>query len=293
MAVVTVVGIGRMGLPICARLLSAGHAVTAVDVSTARLALAADLGARTGLSPEAAVERAEFVLTVLPGSPELEQLMSENLLDRLSGRIWVDLTSTDPALGRRLAEQAGQRGAAVLDAAMGGGVPAAESGTLTLFVGGERATLEAARPVLEPLAQRIRHLGDAGAGQVAKLLVNLLWFGQALAVGEALLLAQAEGLNLTAVSQVLAEGPAGSAFVSQYLPALFTGDYLTSFGLDRVVEELDSLRALAAGHGLPFDLSALVADQHARALREFGAVDGELMGIAYLEARAGRLLRPE
>ncbi len=285
-----------MGLPICVRLIGAGHTVFAVDTQPERARAAVTAGAVTGLSAHAASEQAQFVLTVLPGGPELHDLMlgDGGLLEALTpGRTWIEMTSVGPELGRALASAAASQGVPSLDAPLGGGVDAARDGTLTLFVGGDESTLKSSRSVLEALAapDHILHMGGPGTGYLTKLLVNLLWFGQALAVGEAMLLAQADGLHLQQLRRALSGGPAGSEFIDSFLPAVFDGDYLTSFGLDRCVEELQSVRALATGYGLPFELSALVADLHARALDHFGPVDGELMGIAYLEARAGRLLR--
>jgi 3-hydroxyisobutyrate dehydrogenase len=294
MSRVAVAGIGRMGLPICGRLLGAGHAVSALDPDPARLDRARALGARTGMSAVEAVAQAEFLLTVLPGSPELAAWADELIGDLPPGLVWADLTSAAPELGEDLASRAAARGVRMIGAPMGGGVPAAQEGTLTLFAGGEAGALELARPVLAALArpEGVLHLGPVAAGYTAKLLVNLLWFGQALAVGEALLLGQSAGLEVGRLREVLLDGPASSGFVESYLPALFTGDYLTSFGLERVVEELESLRVLAARNDSPFELSGLVADLHARALGRFGPVDGELMGVAYLEALAGRRIRP-
>ncbi len=329
---IAVIGVGRIGLPICRRLIGAGHTVIAVDISPARRELAAEAGAVTGPSASQACERADLVLTVLPGGPELRAEMlggelpgaemsgaevpgadvpgpdvpgaamdgrgDENpgLLRRMpAGLTWIDLTSAGPELGQDLAEAALAAGVLALDSPVGGGVSAAEQGTLTLFVGGAADLLDRWRPVLEAIAEpdRILHLGRPGAGYLTKLLVNLLWFGQAVATGEAMLLAQAGGLDLGRLRQVLMAGPAGSSFITSYLPALFDGDYLTSFGLDRCVEELQAVRAAAQGYGLPFELSGLVADLHARALAEFGPVDGELMAVAYLEARAGRTIRAD
>lgn len=295
MSRVAVVGVGRMGLPIGERLIRAGHEVCAVDVDPGRLERAAGLGARVGMTAAEAAAQAEVLLTVLPGSPELRAL-AEELIEHLpSGLIWVDLTSAAPDLGEELASRAASRGVRMIGAPLGGGVPAAQNGTLTFFAGGEAGALEVVRPVLEALArpEGVLHLGPVGAGYTAKLLVNLLWFGQALAVGEALLLGQSAGLDVARLREVFLDGPASSGFVDSYLPALFAGDYLASFGLDRVVEELESLRTLAGQKDSPFELSGLVADLHARALSRFGPVDGELMGVAYLEELAGRRIRPE
>jgi 3-hydroxyisobutyrate dehydrogenase len=178
---------------------------------------------------------------------------------------------------------------------MGGGIAAARSGTLHLYVGGDAEVLRRRRPVLESVAdpERIVLVGGAGAGYTAKLLVNLLWFGQVVATAEALLLGQRAGLDLEVLRAVLDGSAAGNEFIRHDLSALFAGDYMRSFGLDRCCEELDAAAELARVHGTPFELSELVGRVHRRALARYGPVDGELLAAALLEEEAGSLLRTE
>ncbi len=206
---------------------------------------------------------------------------------------WIDMTSNSPAAGRALLAAARARGIGVLEAPVGGGVPEARDGTLQLFVGGDIALVERHRRLLEVLAdpQRIAHVGGHGAGYLTKLLVNLLWFGQAVATAEALLLARRAGIDLDMLRQVLTSSAASSAFISRDLGALLAGDYLTSFGLDRCCEELAAVTALARDHDVPFQLSALVEEIYQRALTRYGPADGELLAVALLEEQAGIRLR--
>ncbi len=146
------------------------------------------------------------------------------------------------------------------------------------------------RKLLEALG-RIEHVGGHGAGYTTKLLVNLLWFGQAVAVGEALLLARRAGIELDVLHRALNTSAAASEFLRRDLDALLDGDYLESFGLDRCVEELEAVVALADDLRVPFDLSATVARSYRAALSRFGSVDGELLAVALLEERAGLRLR--
>jgi 3-hydroxyisobutyrate dehydrogenase len=207
--------------------------------------------------------------------------------------VWIDMSSTSPAAGRELAAAARARGVGVLDAPVGGGVPAARSGTLQVFAGGDVAVLDRCRPVLAALADphRVIHVGGNGAGYTVKLLVNLLWFGQAVATGEALLLARRAGIGLDVLRQTLATSAASTAFIRDDLGALLDGDYLTSFGLDRCCEELTAIADLARELGVPAELTQTVEQMYQRALRRFGPVDGELMAVAMLEEEAGLRLR--
>lgn len=299
---VAVLGAGRIGRPVIANLVAAGHRVRVHDIRPELATGVRSSGAEWAGSAADAVAGVDFVLTVMPGSPELEALMlgcpeaSSGLFDQLpAGCVWIDLTSASPDLGATLAMAARVRRVSYLDAALGGGVEAAADGTLTLYVGGAGDVLERARDLLRAIAHpgRIHHMGDSGTGYLTKLLVNLLWFGQAVAAGEALLLGQAAGLDPARLLQLLPGSPAASAMVSTVLPKLLDGDYLTSFGLDRCVEELDSIERLAQARGTPFDVSSAVTATHRKALAEFGPVDGELMGVAYLERLTGRTLRAD
>jgi len=172
-------------------------------------------------------------------------------------------------------------------------VPAARSGSLQVFVGGDVAVLDRCRPVLAALADphRVIHVGGNGAGYTVKLLVNLLWFGQAVATAEALLLARRAGIGLDVLRQTLATSAASTAFIRDDLGSLLDGDYLTSFGLDRCCEELTAIADLARELGVPSELTQTVEHMCQRALRRFGPVDGELMAVAMLEEEAGLRLR--
>jgi 3-hydroxyisobutyrate dehydrogenase len=300
MAQVAVVGVGRVGLSVAARLAQAGHAVRAGDIRAEREREVVGCGASWADSATAAAAGAQAVLTALPGSRELRALMLGDaghaglLADLAPTGTWVDLTSAGPELDEELAQAACELGVTYVDAGIGGGADAASLGRLTLYVGGDAAALDRLRPVLTALAapERIYHMGGPGSGHLTKLLVNLLWFGQALATGEALLLGQHAGLDVPRLVEVLAHSAAGGEFLRSTVPRLLAGDYLASFGLDRCVEELDSLQHYAARADTPFALSAEVARGYRRALEAFGAADGELLAVAYLERLAGRLLRP-
>ena len=293
MAAVAVIGVGRIGTALVPRLLGAGHDVTAYDVRPERRDAVEQLGARWAPDLAAAVSSAEVVFTALTGSAELEQLAvsSDDLLPRLRpAAVWVDLTSSSHEVSLRSAQRAAEHGVSYLGAPLGGGVDAVSAGSAVLYVGGDAAVLHTADPILRAFAGTVHHTGGPGSGHLAKLLINLLWFGQVGLVTEALLLAQRLGLAPGRLETLLHGSAADSAFVSRHLPRLLAGDYLADFGLDRCVEELDGVEHAAARVDLPHDLTTAVADLYRAALERFGAVDGELLAAAWLEERAGTRL---
>jgi 3-hydroxyisobutyrate dehydrogenase len=289
------IGVGRMGLPMCANLVAAGHTVTAGDARPELEQAVTQCGGRWRATLAEVAADAEILITMLPGPREVRDVMAGSgvLAAMPATAVWIDMTSSNPAAGRELTATAQARGVGVLDAPVGGGIPAARTGTLQVFAGGDAAVLDRCRPVLEALAdpQRIIHVGGNGAGYTVKLLVNLLWFGQAVATGEALLLARRSGIDLDVLRQALTTSAASTAFIRDDLGALLEGDYLTSFGLDRCCEELTAVADLAREFGLPAQLTQVVEQTYRRALRRFGPVDGELMAVALLEEEAGLRLR--
>lgn len=292
---VAVVGLGRMGLPIACALRDAGFDVLGHDIDAGRVAAAE----AAGLTPVelGPVTRADVVVTVLPGSPELEDLMRGTgaLLQRLGPpTLWIDLTSAAPDVAHRLGDAAAERGIEYLDAALGGGPQAATDRSLTLYVGASAAALARAHSVLDAVAGAgtVRHMGAPGTGYLTKLLINVLWFGQALATAEVLLLARAGGISLDRFQGSMGASPAATRFAAKYVPALLRGDYVASFGIDRVVEELESVQRWAELEDVPRPLLDVVTSVHRDALRRFGPLAGELLGVAELEARAGRSLTP-
>ena len=285
-------------MPVCAALAEAGHDVFATDKRAGLQASVLACGAAWRESPALAAATADVLITMLPGPDEVHTVMlgADGALSALAaGATWIDMTSNSPMAVRPIRELALERGIGVLDAPAGGGVQAARERRLNLFVGGDASLLDKHRPLLEIFAGpgRIAHVGQHGAGYTVKLLVNLLWFGQAVATAEALLLGKDAGIDLRVLQETLNGSAASSNFIGCDLQALFQGDYLASFGLDGICQELAMVTELASDHQVPFELSRLIRRTYQRALARFGPVDGELLAVALLEEQAGLDLRSQ
>jgi len=294
---ITVFGAGRMGLPICGNLQAAGYDVVVTDVRPEVAEAVLAHGARFEPVAAAAVTGADIVITVLPGVREILELMAGDglVIPALAAHTtWVDLTTSSPLVMKPIQDEALARGVDVLEAPMSGGPGAARAGTLQLFAGGDAATFRRVLPVLEAVADpsRIKLVGGLGLGYTAKLLVNLLWFGQAVATAEAMHLGQAAGFDAEALRDLLADSAASSEFLRHDMQRVLAGDYLPHFGLDRCTEELEAVTDMFQALGVPSELSQVVTRVHQRALSRFGPVDGELMALALIEELAGSRLRP-
>jgi 3-hydroxyisobutyrate dehydrogenase len=219
-------------------------------------------------------------------------VIDDGVLEVLAdGATWIDMTSNTATAAAPCRERAIALGRGVLEAPMGGSPADAAAARLRLFVGGDADLLARWRPLLSLLSDRITHIGGHGVGYTAKLLVNLLWFNQATATAEALVLGQRVGIDLGVLAETLAAGPASSSFIQNDLPSLLDGDYLASYGLDRILDQLTAVTTLAADVGTPHALADTVRGIHQAALERYGAVDGELLAVALLEEKAGALLR--
>ncbi|WP_329459060.1 NAD(P)-dependent oxidoreductase [Streptomyces sp. NBC_01497] len=291
---IALVGIGRMGTPLCGRFVRAGHRVTAFDLRPERQEAVRASGADWALSAAEAAAGADVLITVLPGPADAGEALTDAVFAALAaGAVWIDMTSNTPEAAAVPRARALAHGVDVLEAPMGGGPADAEHGLLRLFVGGDAEVRDRCLPLLESVTtrDRISHLGGPGTGYLAKLLVNLLWFGQAAASAEALLLGSRAGIDPGVLRDALAGSAAGSDFIRRDLSSLFAGDYLRSYGLGRIHDQLEAVTDAARDLGTPHELADAVLRLHRRALERFGPVDGELLAVALLEEAAGITLR--
>jgi 3-hydroxyisobutyrate dehydrogenase len=152
--------------------------------------------------------------------------------------VLIDMTSSEPLLAAEIADAAGAKGVAALDAPVSGGDTGARNATLSIMVGGERATLERVRPLLELLGKTIVHQGPAGAGQHAKLVNQILISSGMVGVCEALLYAYRAGLDLETVLESVASGAAGSWSLSNYSPRMLAGDFEPGFAVEHFIKDM-------------------------------------------------------
>lgn len=280
-----------MGGPI-ATALSDVFPVNVFDIDPGRAAAVPT--ARWFHSGAALAAKSDVLVTVLPGPEELRTALSGVLPALRPGSLWIDLTSGDPATSREFAARAERRGVAVVSAPMGGSVAEAQTRALTFFVSGPDEAVDRAMPVLDVVAAAsgVRRVGSrVEDGQIVKLLANGLWFANALAASEAMLIGDAFGLDVDALRGYLRAGAGGSRFLDEHAGQLLDGDYLTTFGIDRVVAELDTIRRMREGTGVETPILDASARHHHAAADRYGPALGELLGVRLLEDLAGRRLR--
>jgi 3-hydroxyisobutyrate dehydrogenase len=225
------VGLGAMGGPMARNLLNAGHDLTVYDLDQAKVEELATSGATPATSAEELARNVDVLFTSLPGPRQAASAMP-SVIDALGpGAIWVDMTSNDRGLVLELARRAQTRQIDVIDAPVTGAIDGARTGNLRIFVGGPEQIVENVRPYLEVLG-RIIPCGALGNGNVVKLVTNQIWFINAAAIGEALVLGKKAGVELPVLWEAMKNSVADNFVIRHDAPSIFAGHYDPSFTLD-------------------------------------------------------------
>jgi len=202
MATVAFFGLGHMGGPMAAHLVTAGHTVLGLDPDAAVASAAATTGVRVGLEPGDAVAEADVVITMLPAGSFVLEVYERMLPHARHGTLFIDSSTISVDDARRAHELAVAAGHRAVDAPVSGGVVGATAGTLTFMVGGAESDVDAARVLLDAMGARVVHCGGPGLGQAAKLCNNLILAVSMIAVSEAFVLGESLGLEHDALFEV-------------------------------------------------------------------------------------------
>ena len=271
---VAFLGIGKMGLPMARNVLRAGHDLTVFNRTPERCDPLRDDGATVASSTAAAVRGAEVLVTMLADATAVESQVladEEVLAGGPAGLVWLEMSTIGPVAAREFAARAAAAGARMLDAPVSGSVPVAEAAALTSMVGGDADALERARPVLAAMTKAHFHLGAAGAGAAMKLAVNVMVASQAVAISEALVLAEAAGIGRGDAYEVIAAGPLASPFVDYKRGAFLDPDGTpAAFALDLMRKDL----RLALEQGEAARLPLLGASGAAEAMTVAAGLEG-------------------
>lgn len=288
MSKVAFVGLGTMGQGMVRNLLSAGHEVTVFNRTAERAEAVVDLGAQAAASLGEAVEGADFVMCCLADDAAVDEVvLGDGGLVHLvaSGTLVVDLSTIAPATGLREHEAFAANGVRFLDAPVFGSRNEAANGGLRVVVGGAREDFDAARPILEPIAETRHYMGRAGNGNRMKLVGNLLVAAQLQSLGDGLSLARRLGLNLDDVLGVLDVADFRTPIYSGVGRRVLEDDYSPDFALKLLLKDLHLIAGVATEVGQ--DLPALdVTTGAAQAGVEQGW--GEENASALIKVLAGR-----
>ncbi len=291
MTTVAVIGLGIMGGPMAANLLKAGFDVVGYNRSRDKVDQLVGQGGRGADDVAGAVRDADVVVTMLPDSPDVEDVVlgEGGVLDSARpGTLLIDASTIRPDVSVRLAEAAKARGVRAVDAPVSGGEAGAVEGTLSIMAGGEAADVEAARPVLEAVGSTIVHVGPAGSGQTVKAANQLIVAGTIELVAEALVFLEAHGVDTQAAVQVLAGGLAGNRILDRKAAGMIERSFAPGFRIDLHHKDMGIVTSAAREAGVAIPLGAHVAQLMgaARAMGH-GALDHSAL-LLLVEQLSGR-----
>ncbi|NMG41879.1 3-hydroxyisobutyrate dehydrogenase [Chelativorans sp. ZYF759] len=218
MTTIAFIGLGNMGNPMAANLVKAGHSVRGFDLVPANLETAKANGVAIAAAAGAAVEGADAVVTMLPAGKHVLSVYEEIVPAAAKGSLFIDSSTIDVESARQAHAIAAQAGMLSIDAPVSGGVGGAEAGTLTFMAGGSQEAFTKAETVLEPMAGRVVHCGEAGAGQAAKICNNMILGISMIGVGEAFVLAEKLGLSHQALFDVASTSSGQCWSLTTYCP---------------------------------------------------------------------------
>jgi 3-hydroxyisobutyrate dehydrogenase len=279
------IGLGVMGYPMAGHLARAGHEVAVFNRSPAKAERwAGEYKGRAATTIAQAVAGCELVALCVGNDNDVRQVVAEALPALAAGAIIVDHTTASAKLAREMAETAAARGCAFLDAPVSGGQAGAENGQLAIMIGGDAAAVERARPVIGVYAKAVQHMGEAGSGQLTKMVNQICIAGVVQGLAEAVHFATQAGLDRALVYEAISKGAAQSWQMDNRWKTMAEGKFDFGFAVDWMRKDLGLVLDEARANGSRLEVTALVDQFYA----EVQALGGRRWDTSSLAARLNR-----
>lgn len=284
------IGLGIMGSGMARNLLKAGFDLAVWNRTASKAEGIVREGARLASSPADLAAQSDVIVICVSDTPDVEAvLLGENgvIHGARAGSLVVDCSTISPTRTQELAQALAEKGVHMIDAPISGGSEGAAQGTLSIMVGGQSEQVERAMPFLEAMGKSITHVGDSGAGQMVKLVNQILVGIGMLALGEAFLFAQAGGLDLEKTLKAVEGGAAGSWALTNRGPQIIVRDWRPGFMIDLQQKDLRLILEAAAELGVPVMSCSLTFHLY-RTLQNLGCgAEGNHALIKALENMSG------
>lgn len=283
-----------MGSRMAATLRRSGFELTVWNRTRAAAdAFAREHGAEVAATPAALAAQVDVVVSMVVDGAAVQGVLAgpDGVAEGArSGLLCVDCSTIGAPAARGVARALAERGIAFVDAPVSGSLPGARDGTLTMIVGGATEDVRRARPVLDAMGGLIVHVGELGHGQMVKVISNTMAAANAVALGEALLLAKREGVDLDAFQRVVPGTSGASAMLDQKAGPMRHHDYTTMFKLDQMLKDVRLCLQDAHAAGIPFTAAAEAGQRLATAAGRGHGSDDYAAVIEALEGLAGERL---
>lgn len=274
-------GLGAMGSRMAANLQAAGYALRVYNRDRAKARPFAEKGAQACDTPAAAVQGASYVVSMVADDVATRAVMlgaDGAVAAATAGTIILDSSTNTPAMAREVAQAAAARRVQYLDAPVSGSLAQAQGKELVFMVGGDPVAFERAQPLLSAMGRMAKRMGVAGTGATLKLINNMLSGTATAAIAEAVMIAEAAGLDRAATLEVLGEGAAGSRLMKTRMPKMFGRDFAPQFQLQLMEKDLRYFLLLAQELDRPVPVAALVRSQFQAARRgDLGKLDSSAL----------------
>lgn len=264
------IGLGIMGKPMVLNLLKAGYPLVVHNRSREVVKALVNEGAQEAFSPQEVASRTEVVFTNLPDSPDVEKvaLGPDGIIEGVTkGMIYVDHSTIKPSSARRIAEKFNKKGVHALDAPVSGGDIGAQQGTLAIMVGGPKEALDKVLPIFEVVGKKVTHVGDSGAGQIAKAANQVMVAAQMVAMAELLLLAKKAGADPKRVVEAIQGGAAQCWTLDVKPERLFSGNRNPGFKAYMQEKDLRIVMDTSREYGVPLPSAGLHAQLYSAMLQ--------------------------
>ena len=279
--VIGFIGLGIMGRPMARHLLKAGYPLVVHSRRRPPVEEIGKEGAQIAKSSQEVGARSQIVITMLPDSPDVELVYAGErgvFAGAKPGTLLIDMSSISPVVARKLTLEAERRGLDMLDAPVSGGEAGAISASLSIMIGGKTSAVDRAMPVFQALGKNIVHVGDAGAGQVAKAANQIVVGVTIAAVSEALVLAKKAGVDPAKVRQVLLGGFAQSRILDAHGQKMLERNFKPGFRIRLHEKDLKIALATGSEYGVPLFVTSVVAQMMA-AMKAMGRGDLDHAGL--------------
>ena len=251
------IGTGVMGSGMARNLMKAGYPVSVYTRTKKKAETLMKEGASWAASPKELAQGADVVISIVGYPKDVEEIYlgAKGVLAAKEGGILIDMTTSSPALAKKIFAAAKERGIAALDAPVSGGDIGARDGTLAIMVGGEEEAFEKCTDIFAAMGKNVRYFGAAGSGQFVKMSNQIAIASNMLGVAEAMAYAKKSGLSAEAVQQTIASGAAGSWSMTNLAPKMIAGDWSPGFFIKHFLKDMRI--ALESAEALGLDLPGL------------------------------------
>ena len=288
------IGLGIMGKPMSKNLRKAGYELVVCDITRATVDELVALGATAATTAKEVAQQADLVITMLPNSPEVKQVVlgpGGVIEGARPGTIVADMSSIAPLVSREVAARLADKRIEMLDAPVSGGQPKAIDGTLAVMVGGKQAIFDRCLPVFKAMAASVVRVGDIGAGNIAKLANQVVVALNIAAVSEALVLAAKAGADPDLVFKAIRGGLAGGTVMEAKAPLMMDRKFNPGFRINLHIKDLTNALDTAHQVGAPLPLTAAMLEIM-QALKVDGLGDSDHGAVVrHFERLAGIELR--